>query len=229
MIINTLHVNTLFLTWQSNTERNQRYLVGALKRTKDNNFEFLYLTGTSDYEAALAQGFKGYPAFRLDDEVFSNDVIATFAKRLPPRSRRDFKNYLINHHLPENFEGDDFDLISHTGIQLPSDGFNLIPNLSEADIPFDYVMEVAGTRHYMSSSEVESIAIGAKVDIRCEDDNEYDSNAIALSIDGQLIGYVNKSICPAFRELLQREVTCVVVKKSGTTIRPLIYVTLSVR
>ncbi|GEK15190.1 HIRAN domain-containing protein [Aliivibrio fischeri] len=228
MIENSLRVKTLFLTWQSNSDRNQRYLVGMLKKV-DNGFEFSYLVDTPDYIAACLQGFLGYPAFRLGTTVFSNDVMVTFMKRLPPRSRRDFKRYLTNHHLPENFEGSDFDLISHTGIQLPSDGFDLVPDLTEAHIPFDYLMEVAGTRYYITNEEIASIAIGSKVDFQCENDNEHDCNAVKLFVDGLPIGYVNKLICPAFRLLLSREIKCIVTKISGTEERPLIYVMFSVR
>ena len=125
-IKNSLYVNTLFLTWQSDMNRNQRYLVGALKKL-ENGFEFLYLTETQDYKFAIEQGFTGYPAFPLNKGTFTNDVMATFMKRLPPRSRRDFRKYLVNHYLPEHFDGSNFDLVAHTGIQLPSDGFDLIP------------------------------------------------------------------------------------------------------
>ncbi|WP_394136378.1 hypothetical protein [Aliivibrio fischeri] len=43
-------------------------------------------------------------------------------------------------------------------------------------------MEVAGTRYYADSNEVASIAIGAKVEFMCEDDNEFDCNALAYSL-----------------------------------------------
>lgn len=224
-----LHVNTLFLTWQSKVEsdRNQRYLVGMLQNNAG-NFEFSYLTNTTDYQNACEQGFVGYPAFRLNEQVYNDGVMATFMKRLPPRSRRDFKQYLLNHHLPADFSGSDFDLITHTGIQLPSDGFNLIPNFSEANIPFDYLMEVSGTRHYLTYEEVENIQVGTNVQLECEDDNIYDSNAIKLSISGQKIGYINKILCPAIRTLLLRKISCVVEKISGTEERPLIYIMFSV-
>lgn len=226
MIENSIHVNTLFLTWQSNLDRNQRYLVGSLKRLSS-GFEFSYLVKTLDYENALAQGFQGYPAFPLDKGPFTNDVMATFMKRLPPRSRRDFKKYLLNHHLPETFDGSDFDLIAHTGIQLPSDGFDLIPNLEEAALPFDYMMEVAGTRYYLSYEQVSEIEPNSIVELKPEDDNEFDCNAVSVELDGVIIGYVNKLFCKTVRKLMNKNLNCFVAKVSGTLERPLIYVMVS--
>lgn len=227
-IENSIHVNTLFLTWQSNKDRNERYLVGKLVKL-DSGFEFSYLEETQDFNTAVAQGFLGYPAFPLNKGSFTNNVLATFMKRLPPRSRRDFKKYLLNHDLPENFDGSDFDLITHTGIQLPSDGFDLIPALNEAVIPFDYLMELAGTRYYLKHEQVQMFNIGSPVVLRCEDDNPYDCQAIAVYMDNLLIGYVNKLFCSTIRELMSRDLKCYLAKISGTQERPLIHVMLSVR
>ncbi|EIZ0688953.1 hypothetical protein AB0537_001094 [Vibrio parahaemolyticus] len=227
-IENSIHVNTLFLTWQSNIDRNQRYLVGALKRLSS-GFEFSYLVGTPDYSQALEQGFQGYPAFPLGKGPFTNDVMATFMKRLPPRSRRDFRKYLVNHHLPETFQGSDFDLIAHTGIQLPSDGFDLIPNLEEAELPFQYLMEVAGTRYYLTYDQVIEIEPHSTVELKCENDNEFDCNAVAVMLDGSIIGYVNKFFCATIRRLLARNLKCNIAKISGTQERPLVYVMLSAK
>ncbi|EGQ9765881.1 hypothetical protein FWP32_00005 [Vibrio alginolyticus] len=227
-IENSIHVNTLLLTWQSNKDRNQRYLVGQLKRLSD-DFEFSYLTETQDYNAALEAGFMGYPAFPLGNGPFKNDVMTTFMKRLPPRSRRDFKKYLSNHNLPETFEGSDFDLIAHTGIQLPSDGFDLIPNLEEAECPFDYMLELAGTRYHLTYEQTLELELGSNVQLQCEDDNAFDCKAIAVHSGDLLIGYVNKLMCSTIRSLMSREISCRIAKKSGTEERPLIYVLLSVR
>ncbi|WP_130536431.1 HIRAN domain-containing protein [Thiomicrorhabdus indica] len=228
VINNPIHVNTLFLTWQSNKDRHQRYLVGEIKRQNDKH-EFSYLTQTQDYASALEQGFLGYPAFPLNKGTFSNDVMATFMKRLPPRSRRDFKKYLTNHNLPETFDGSDFDLITHTGVQLPSDGFDLIPNLEEATIPFDYLMELAGTRYYLTYEEVSNLDINSVVELKTEDSNEYDNQAITVLIDNKILGYINKLLCPTVRKLMDRNIECKIAKKSGTQDRPLIYVMLRVR
>lgn len=229
-IQNALDISTLFLTWQSNRDRNRRYFVGIVSKDKDNQVNFRYSTGSKDFEEAKSAGFVGYPAFKLSDEVYTNDVLNSFLKRLPPKSRRDFSKYLLQHNLPVDFEGSEFQLLSHTGIQLPSDGFDLVPDLSEATIPFDYVMEVAGTRHYLSFDQVSEVEIGAEVELRCDNQNEFDEHAVAVYLHGQLIGYVNRLLCATVRTLMADKcLTCRITKKSGTVDRPLLYVMLSAR
>lgn len=229
-IQNALNVSTLFLTWQSNRDRNRRYFVGIVSKDMDNTVSFKYSIGSRDFEEAKEMGFVGFPAFKISEEVYTNDVLNSFVKRLPPKSRRDFSKYLSQHNLPVDFTGSDFQLLSHTGIQLPSDGFDLVPDLSQATIPFDYIMEVAGTRHYLSFEQVSEVSIGSEIELRCEDDNEFDKHAIAVYLHGSLIGYVNRLLCTTVRTLMANKcLTCRIVKKSGTVDRPLLYVMLSAR
>lgn len=228
-IENFVQVDTLLLSWQSNQALRQRYVVGQLQRM-ENGFRLSYLAESDDYKQAVNDGFSGFPAFPLKSRVYENDVLATFMKRLPPRSRQDFKKYLVSHHLPSTFDGDDFALISHTGMTLPSDGFNLIPNLAEAKIPFDYVMECAGTRHRMvRPEEALQIPIGALVELGQEDDNRFDPNAVLMTVSGQKIGYVPRPFSKVVRNLLHRNVLCSIARISGTQERPVVYVMLSVK
>jgi hypothetical protein len=224
-----LDIKTLFLTWQSSNDRNKRYRVGTLAK-KGDVVSFTYLTDSDDFEEALEEGFKGYPAFKISGETYTNQVLETFKKRLPPSSRRDFKKFLAQYLLPGEFHGSDFQLISHTGIQLPSDGFDLVPNLSEAEVPFDYLTEVAGTRYHLNFDDVCELPLGVEVDLVCEDDNQHDCNALAVSAGGQKIGYVNRWLCSSLRDLLNKKcVKAYVAKKSGTIERPLVYLLLKAR
>jgi hypothetical protein len=228
-IQNTLKVNSLFLTWQSNESQKNRYFVGVVSKDGD-TYNLRYLINTAEFKRAEEAGFQGYPAFKVNDKTYTNNVMTTFMKRLPPRSRRDFSKYLNQHHLSNDFSGSDFELISHTGIQLPSDGFDLIPDLSEAEIPFDYMMEVAGTRHNITYEQFQTIKLKDEAILQLEDDNQFDCNAIAVYISGIRVGYVNKILCSSIKELLNRKcIQTIVSKKSGTTARPLLYLMLSAK
>ena len=229
-IQNTLNVERLFLTWQSNTDRHKRYFVGSIIKTKSDTYEFSYSVETPDFTEACNAGFVGYPAFKLNDSVYSNDVMTTFMKRLPPRSRRDFTKYLSSHHLSSTSIVNDFELISHTGIQLPSDGFDLVPDLSEAIIPFDYLLEIAGTRYHMDFDQVQALDEGIEVSFQCEDENKVDSNAVAIFIGDKKLGFINRLMCKSIRAILcNGSIKGYVAKKSGTPERPLIYIMISAR
>lgn len=227
---NTLKTNTLILTWQSNVNKNSRFSVGTIKKLSEDQFEFSYNVNSEQFSDAIQEGFQGYPAFKISDGTYSNGVMSTFMKRIPPRSRKDFKKYLANHHLPNDFHGSDYELISHTGIQLPSDGFDVIPELSQATIPFDYMMEVAGTRYCISYHDFEKLRIGSEITFEREPSNEWDCNATGMYCEGKKIGYLNRLLCMSMIDLLEsKTVECVLAKKSGTVERPLIFALIKVR
>ncbi|PCI29450.1 MAG: hypothetical protein COB67_04125 [SAR324 cluster bacterium] len=229
-IQNFLDVKTLFLTWQSNQNRQKRYFVGSIVHNENNEYCFSYNINSNDYKEAREEGYTGYPAFKLGAKVFTNNVIETFMKRLPPRSRKDFKKYLSHHYLSEDFNCSDFVLISHTGVQLPSDGFDLMPDLSEASIPFEYLMEVAGTRHNITFGDFDEIELDSNASLVPEPANTYDCNAIAIHCNSQRVGYVNRLLCTSIHRLIEtRSIDAVIAKKSGTSERPLLYLMLKVR
>ncbi len=227
---NLLNTDTLFLTWQSHNNHNLRYCVGTLRKVCNEKIEFTYNIGTEQFAEAESEGFVGYPAFKISEQVYDNDVLSTFFKRMPPRSRKDFTKYLLNHHLDSNFNGDDYQLLSHTGIQLPSDGFDIIPDLSKADIPFDYMMEVAGTRHNITFAEFESIDIRTPITFVFEPTNSWDKDAISIYCGDMKVGYVNRLLCCSLKKLLaDRTIESFVAKKSGTQDRPILHVLLRVK
>ncbi|MFT4776598.1 MAG: hypothetical protein ACI9B7_000969 [Oleispira sp.] len=223
-----LDIKTLYLTWQP--KGNQvRYFVAEIKKVSENDFQFEYHLDSIDYKEATEAGFRGVPSFRTENRFHNGNVLDLFLKRLPPKSRKDFSKYLEYYGISKNLEIDDFTLLAHTGVQLPSDGLVLIPKLDEAQLPFDYIMEVAGTRHHLSNSELELIPIGASVEFVPEQYNCHDGDAISINYESKKIGYVNKMLCGAIGKLLTtNNVSGHVFRKSGTEDRPLIYLLIRV-
>ncbi|GAA4084232.1 HIRAN domain-containing protein [Zhongshania borealis] len=224
-----LKVNTLLLTWRPIREAASRYLVGYLRRS-ESGYTFEYALNTQDFIDAKDHGFSGYPAFKIADRSYNIDVLSSFAKRLPPASRGDFSRFLAAHMVAPGSYEDAFELISYTGIRLPSDGFDLIPDLGNVALPFNYLVEVAGTRYNISTEEAGKLSVGDRVNLFREDDNQYDSNAIAVMNGNMKIGYINRLHCRALRALIANgvSVSCRIARLNGTQERPLIFVMLSV-
>lgn len=219
----------LFVTWQPQNG-GSRYVVAFIEK-KGEEVTLKYNVDSEDMEKAIANGFQGHPSFKFsgENETFSNGVVNAFTRRLPPRKRSDFGGYLMSHRLPATFNGSELALLAYTGAKLPSDSFSIIPDLSTVSIPFDYVLEVAGTR-YQKDIDLEKVSIGDPVELVNEHSNEIDSNAIALYCSGMRIGYINKALCNSIHDLQQtKAIAAVVAKKNGTPERPLIYVMLMVR
>lgn len=120
---NLIEPTTLLLSWQAKTAK-ERYLVAKIEREKD-NYRFIYLTDTAEFETSIKQGFCGYPAFSLKNKLHTNNVLDTFLRRLPPKTRGDYHHYLLQHGLPSPFPYSDFALLGYTGAKSPADGFVL--------------------------------------------------------------------------------------------------------
>lgn len=222
----------LWLIWRASDvdgtgQTRARRKVAEIVKTSDEAVELRYLIGTEDYEAALVDGFQGFTAFSLNSAVHINNVLEAFIRRLPPRKREDFKTYLSMHRLPSSFEGSDMALLGYTGAKLPGDSFELIPDFSEAELPIDFIIEVAGFRYHNQSAN--QITIQDEVDFVQEPENEFDSNAIAVHVRGKKIGHVPRPLLDSFHKWLERhQVTATVERINGKVDRPLIYLFVKV-
>lgn len=222
--------NRLLMTWQPldmNASSRTRRAIGEVCQENDGHIVFRYLKNTSDFEAACNAGFKGFPAFRLEDNEVRQGVIESLLRRLPPRNREDFAEFLAQHRLPSPFNHSDMALLGYTGARLPSDGFALVPDFSASEVPCDYLMEVAGVRHILGT-DLSSIHEGDAVEFVIDRENIVDRDALLVVCHGQKIGYVNR----AFRETLHRwlkqyRVSATIEKLNGKPERPLVYVRIS--
>ena len=231
-LIHLVEPSRLLMTWQPSDERapvRTRRVVGEVRADQaSGSVVFRYLKGTEDFAAAEAAGFKGFPAFRLDDAETRNGVLESLMRRLPPRNREDFDDYLGLHGLTAPFELSDLALLGYTGARLPSDGFALVPEFPPDAGPYDYVMEVAGTRHVLQG-ELSDLHVGDPVSIQPEPDNEVESDALAVLHNGHRIGYVNRALKDMFHRWLQSgRMTATIERQNGKPHRPLVFVRVSV-
>lgn len=234
VIQNYIEQGQLLLTWQSPEPSRKRYCVGTVTLEDNGNCTLTYNIESPAFAEAKENGFTGYPAFNLADNHKFNDVLDTFSRRLPPKSRTDFKKFLSNNCLPENFCGSNFSLIAHSGIRLPGDTFDLIPDFSSLTRPFDYLHEIAGTRysirdHLITFEQLRQIPTNHKLDLVMEPENEKDSNAIAFYYNDKKIGYVNRVLSEEVAKYISNDkITAILARQNGTEDRPLIYAMLRV-
>ena len=233
MSLNLLIVEpaALLLLWQPADEAGQsraRRAVGKITKSED-VLEFRYLHGTTDFDCATAEGFRGFPAFDLKAEATRDGVLEALVRRLPPRKREDFSKYLERHCLPSPFAASDFALLAYTGARLPSDGFSLVPLFSSEVQVLDYVAEVSGTRHVFPG-DTSSLKIGQIATFVIEPGNPFDPDAVAVYCDARKIGFVNRAMRQTFNHWLDsRNLTAVICRLNGKPERPLIYLHVSVR
>jgi hypothetical protein len=221
----------LLLTWQPVDEQaavRTRRVVGEILRESNGQFVFRYLKDTADFQSAQEAGFQGFPAFALNQEEARQGVIETLMRRLPPRNREDFAEYLAQHRLPHPFQNSDFALLGYTGARLPSDGFALVPVFPGNAVPCDYLMEVAGLRHVIGT-DVSAIHDGDPVSFEEDPINQIDQDALVVVHQGRRIGYVNRALRESFHHwLAAHRVTGVIERQNGKPERPLVFVRISV-
>ncbi|SIT35305.1 conserved hypothetical protein [Paraburkholderia ribeironis] len=219
----------LWLSWQPpelGAEKRRRRVVAEII-LEHGEAVFRYLNQSHDYQLAKAEGFQGYPAFNRAEDEHRKGVLEAFVRRLPSRKRRDFTEYLEKYRLSEAFDGSDFALLGYTGAKLPGDGFELCPDFSNAPLPLETVMEVAGFwRQGVPATDLE---LGDAVQFEPEPSNEADSHAVAVLHRDRRIGYVPVPMLPAVHRWLERgHVEAYIDRLNGKPERPLVYLFVAV-
>lgn len=214
----------LLLFWQAReSQMRSRFHVGQLVK-QDGHVIFQYGEGP-EMDSAIEAGFQGYPAFPLKEAMHRHQVMEAFARRLPPRTRRDFARYLELRAIPPDAEISDFALLGYSGAKLPDDGFELIHPFDKSPAVFEVLIEVAGFRHEseLGISEVKS---GDEVQFLEEPDNPFDADAIQVRGKGCKLGYVPRGHLDMLHRMLSdgAVLTGEVFRINGTSERPLVYV-----
>lgn len=223
----------LLLTWQPKDEQatsRTRRVVGEVRLNNDGVAEFCYLKGTADFDCAKENGFQGYPAFTPNSDTPSTTgVLESFLRRLPPRKRDDFSEFLALHRLPFPFNNSDFALLGYTGARLPSDGFSLVPIFPENSAPCDFLLEVAGFRH-AEGAAISNLAVGDEVSFAIDSTNPVEQDAIGVYHSGIRIGYVNRALKDTFSTWMKNRIVKAAIERlNGKPERPLVYVRIEVR
>lgn len=219
----------LWLVWRAG-QGTRRIVAEIVMRHDEHAAVLRYLIGAEDFERAKDEGFVGYPAFQAKQKEHSSGVLDSFLRRLPPRKRDDFADYLQRHRLPVDKEFSDMALLGYTNAKLPSDGFEIYADLSDARPPFEVVLEVAGFRHQKAVS-ASDIYIGDPITLKSEPENPHDPAAIAIFHNGLRIGYVDRAQAPSLHVWMRKGflLNVTIERINGKPDRPLIYVYVTVR
>lgn len=219
----------LVLAWQAPDERGNRtrFAVGEITK-RDGIFVLRYYTNTEDVTKAKELGYEGYAAFDIKQVEHSKEVLSAFMRRLPPRSRPDFDQYLEGLRLPPNVILSDFGLLGYSGAKLPSDGFSLVNTLEGAGIPSEFLLELAGYRYHEPS--LTKSDIGAAVSLVPEPTNRFDPGALAVHYGGKTIGYINRLKAPTVQKWVANgQASAVVERLNGRPDKPRAFIFLWVR
>ncbi len=220
----------LLLAWQSLDEKHRtRYIVAEINHVGE-DVNLTYLVDTADFIKAQKMGFESYPAFQ-DIQKTHHHVLDAFMRRLPPRSRGDFPQYLEALRLKSSSTFSDFALLGYSGAKLPSDGFSIIHPFNNADSACELLIEAAGYRHVVSNHSSE-MNIGTPVAFS-PIQHHHVTKEVAIDImDGkaQQIGYVPRGLISTFIDWMDddRIADAWIEKVNGTSDKPRIYIFIQI-
>lgn len=218
----------LLLAWQSfDTNHRTRYIVGEFNLI-NNDVTLTYLTSSNDFTQANEHGFQPHTAFQSTSMIHHN-VLDAFMRRLPPRTREDFNQYLEGLRLKPNAQLSDFALLGYSGAKLPSDGFSIIHPFNQVNTPCELLLEAAGYQ-YADREITASIEINQPACFIPEINDVTNADAIRIEVNKNHIGYVNRGLIPTFMDWIKnkRITGAWVEKKNGTPDKPAIYIYVQV-
>jgi len=222
LIEHTFSPTRLFVLWQAADGHDRSHFVIGELRDESGMISFRYLPESEDFRKAVELGFVCYPAFRKRDRVYTEGVMDTFLRRLPPRKRGDFTKYLEQWRLPATAPLSDFALLAYSGGKLPTDGFSVIWPLDEVKAPGEVLLEVAGFRY--QGIGVSELSVGMPVFFVPEPDNKFDPQALRVEAGGKRVGYVKRQQHDAVADWLEQyHLEAFIERFNGTAERPVMY------
>ncbi len=221
----------LLLSWQTASER-LRMFVAELIRSGDDDANLVYLKESEDFLRAQNLEFEGYPGFSIKNDVYKN-VLTSFMKRLPPRSRGDFGRFLDALRIKAEAKAgiSDFALLGYSEAKLPDDDFTVIHPFENASVPFELLLPVRGYRHYKDQLPFADLSTDMQAGFEAEPENPKDPEAIKVVIDGARVGYVSRGLTGSFHKWMQSDLTisAYVERINGTEQDPEIYLYVLVK
>ena len=218
----------LLLSWQAKSERLRMFVAELIRNGDDGNL--VYLKESEDFSKAQILGFEKYPGFDTEKEVHEN-VLGSFMKRLPPRSRGDFGRFLDALRIKSDAEVSDFALLGYSGAKLPDDDFTIIHPFENASPPFELMLFVQGYRYYKDQLPSNALSQDMQAGFEAEPDNPKDPEAIKIIINDVKVGYVNRGLTGSFHEWMQAglAISAYVERINGIEQNPEIYLYVSVK
>lgn len=225
----------LLIIWQapgddSNQPAGTRFVVGEI--VNDGARARLRYYNNKEVETAIHKGFNGLTAYPYEpDKDFNGNLVDILSKRLPPKSRGDYDDYLRSHRISPTADGITIlSLLAYTSGKLEGDGFSFAHAFEEAEAPFDYAFEIAGFRYHqgMDIKPITSLQ-NSVVDLKIEADNKHDKDAIVVLCKGHKLGYVPKGLNSVLKKFMStHKVTAFITKINGTLQKPNILVYLEI-
>lgn len=200
--MDNMHKRLLLLS--PNVEAYDWFTVGLLEFVKG---EYAFTYSKSAHEAFIAGDFIPFGVMQDFSKTYaSNTLFPLFKNRLLDKSRPEYVEYLTWLGLSSE-STTDMDELSLSGGVRATDQLQILP-YPEKSVDGNYCVDffVHGIRHAGKDGvrRVSQLQVGEELSLVPEDDNEFDSLALAVSTQQPVIvGYCPRFLVQDFRKLLE--------------------------
>ena len=179
------HIKNITLVWR--TGKSHSRIPVAIVKSNVFGTTFKYLK--DGVEQAQKEGFVCFPDFPDTMEIHSTNVLKVLSLRINDSERSDIQDYYSFWEVPPAVQKNTSRLLSYTQGILPTDNFEFLAEYYGVK-GVRFVSELTG----LSENQLENDRIneGDELEWKLEPENEYDSKAVALYKDGQMLGHVKR-------------------------------------
>lgn len=190
----TFDTDRIYLTWKKGVDL-KRHIIGVLKKEHD-SYSFSYIQ--ENLHAAKNDGFLNYPAFDKLDQIYNENVLEVFNRRLINPTRPDYDKFLSYWSAME-YKGNVFALLGLTGAKLLTDNFEFIAPHTEVPAVFYSNISWLSKSKDEIKEEVRTTNDFAEISkhliLKLDSGNDYDPNAVEVLYKQNTLGYLKSIHC----------------------------------
>lgn len=181
--------NKIALMWRPSKGK-RRIQVGLLTISRNGeSINFSYNDEGVEAARKVDSNFCGFPGLPLDSSYSEQQVREVFFGRLINNTRNDADDFYSFWLVDKNRLNDPLYILAQTQGLSFIDMFEFVPQYFSSHKP-SFITDIAG----LSKSEFDltKLKIGDNLDFTKETDNQFDRNAVFVSLNGEKIGYIKK-------------------------------------
>ena len=190
----TINTNVIYLTWRKDINK-VRHIIGELKYI-NGKYTFAYIKENVN-KAKEDDNFINYPAFIEIDEIYTENVLEIFNRRLLNPQRRDYDSFL-NYWGAINYKNDIFALLGLTGAKLLTDNFEFIAPHTEIPANFKTDISWLNTESEFVVNSIRQLPIKEveqKIRLELDKKNKFDKKAVKVLFENETLGYIKSIHC----------------------------------
>ena len=190
----TISTDVIYLTWRKDIKK-ERHIIGKLCRN-NGRYSFSYIQENIKYLNENGV-FLPYPAFPELNEVYAENVLEIFGRRLLNPQRRDYEDFLT-YWGANNYKNDTFALLGLTGAKLLTDNFEFIAPHTEIPASFNTDVSWLNTNSEYVVNEIRRLSnneVEQKIKLVLDTNNEFDKKAVKVMFENEKLGFLKSIHC----------------------------------